>query len=647
MSGPASGKARPVRTYDPGKKPGTGQSRRTATPAPRLHAVVRRSAVDNVPRSPGQPLGAPLTEEMCAHPGADFARVPAHADSEDKDTLALQRSIGNAALARLLGRAQDQHGAGGGPPDRAAVALQPGIGNAALSRMLGRAGHAPAAVQRAAVQDVLRAPGQPLSAPVKQEMEGRLGADFSQVRVHTDSASRASAADIGARGYTSGCHVVIGENGSDEYTLAHELTHVIQQRSGPVSGTDTGQGLSLSDPSDRFEREADANAHRIMAGGDRSPALQRAMDTSDGEATPARGGERAAVQRYVDIEPGAQNYPSKHRRRFIGSNKSAENDEHFFPSQSETGGSYFAPAEAPTANVTYNGRVRLRFSDSSDLAVEQGTGESKVFFATEAHIQAANKALAGRVRFRKGTRYLLVQGQGQGLRLYQVKPVVETKRTGVAGMLGMTKKATGLSILTPQRCNEMAEFVTGKTGLSAEGISSWENFLARVLDIVERSGSKHLVGVKEAFQKGVNGDQEAYLAYSQEMSRTFQGLEAGELEIALRKLGLNQFLPPPPPGSALATVGYGNAEQEAGRDGERTFEYHFGATVATSGNNYVTMENYARRDPRVGNVTASGGDPLFFFKMYGTEPESGETWHGVQASSGSFIGAILSITIEG
>jgi hypothetical protein len=30
----------------------------------------------------------------------------------------------------------------------------------------------------------------------------------------------------------------------------------------------------------------------------------------------------------------------------------------------------------------------------------------------------------------------------------------------VAGMPGMTKKATGLSILTPQRRNEMAEFVT-------------------------------------------------------------------------------------------------------------------------------------------------------------------------------------------
>ncbi|MFD0392147.1 DUF4157 domain-containing protein [Streptomyces nogalater] len=41
-------------------------------------------------------------------------------------------------------------------------------------------------------------------------METRLGADFSDVRVHMDAAAQASAADIGARAYTSGSHVVIG-----------------------------------------------------------------------------------------------------------------------------------------------------------------------------------------------------------------------------------------------------------------------------------------------------------------------------------------------------------------------------------------------------------------------------------------------------
>ena len=48
-------------------------------------------------------------------------------------------------------------------------------------------------------------------------------------------------------------------------TLAHELTHVVQQRSGPVDGTSAPGGIKVSDPSDRFEREAAANAERVMS----------------------------------------------------------------------------------------------------------------------------------------------------------------------------------------------------------------------------------------------------------------------------------------------------------------------------------------------------------------------------------------------
>lgn len=121
-------------------------------------------------------------------------------------------------------------------------------------------------VQRSAVHDVLRTGGKPLDDATRTDMESRLGADFSDVRIHDDGAARASAAEVGARAYTSGSHVVIGSGGGDKHTLAHELTHVIQQRQGPVAGTDNGAGLSISDPSDRFEREAETNAQRVMSG---------------------------------------------------------------------------------------------------------------------------------------------------------------------------------------------------------------------------------------------------------------------------------------------------------------------------------------------------------------------------------------------
>jgi Domain of unknown function (DUF4157) len=64
---------------------------------------------------------------------------------------------------------------------------------------------------------VLQGSGQPLAAPVKEEMEARLGADLSGVRIHADSAARASAAEVSARAYTSGSHIVIGDGGADKH----------------------------------------------------------------------------------------------------------------------------------------------------------------------------------------------------------------------------------------------------------------------------------------------------------------------------------------------------------------------------------------------------------------------------------------------
>ncbi|MFE1906053.1 DUF4157 domain-containing protein [Streptomyces gardneri] len=123
-----------------------------------------------------------------------------------------------------------------------------------------------APVQRSPVHKILSEAGRPLDAPVRADMEARLGAEFSAVRIHDDQAARASATEIGARAYTSGHHIVIGDGGNDRHTLAHELTHVIQQRQGNVAGTDNGDGLRVSDPADRYEREAEANATRVMSG---------------------------------------------------------------------------------------------------------------------------------------------------------------------------------------------------------------------------------------------------------------------------------------------------------------------------------------------------------------------------------------------
>ncbi|MEU4250301.1 DUF4157 domain-containing protein [Amycolatopsis sp. NPDC026612] len=181
-----------------------------------------------------------------------------------------------------------------------------------LQRAVGNAGTASLVEEdRSPVHDVVGSGGgAPLDTSTRADMEGRFGADFSDVRVHTDGAAHDSAKSVSAQAYTVGSNIVFQRDKYDpaseggKHMLAHELTHVVQQRSGPVDGTDTGGGVKVSDPSDRFEREAVANADRLMsAPAPAGPAVQRCED--GGHASPD---DSAAVQREEapEAEEGAE-----------------------------------------------------------------------------------------------------------------------------------------------------------------------------------------------------------------------------------------------------------------------------------------------------------------------------------------------------
>jgi Domain of unknown function (DUF4157) len=86
------------------------------------------------------------------------------------------------------------------------------------------------------VHDVLNSSGQPLERNTREFMESRFGHDFSGVRVHTDSRAAESARAVNALAYTVGQDVVFGReqyipgNMTGRKLIAHELTHVVQQR---------------------------------------------------------------------------------------------------------------------------------------------------------------------------------------------------------------------------------------------------------------------------------------------------------------------------------------------------------------------------------------------------------------------------------
>ena len=80
--------------------------------------------------------------------------------------------------------------------------------------------------------------GSPLSDEARSFMEPRFGTDFSDVKVHTDSNAVQMNQDIQAQAFTHGQDIYFNsgkyspDTNEGKSLLAHELTHVVQQRGG-------------------------------------------------------------------------------------------------------------------------------------------------------------------------------------------------------------------------------------------------------------------------------------------------------------------------------------------------------------------------------------------------------------------------------
>ncbi len=108
----------------------------------------------------------------------------------------------------------------------------------------------------------------PLSAQTRAFMEPRFGRDFGGVRLHTGAAAEQAAAGLGARAFTVGRDVWLGrgEREGDHRLMAHELTHVVQQRD--------------TTPAHRIQRLVEAG--RVSCSGyDRSLPIFTVMGTND------------------------------------------------------------------------------------------------------------------------------------------------------------------------------------------------------------------------------------------------------------------------------------------------------------------------------------------------------------------------------
>ena len=103
-----------------------------------------------------------------------------------------------------------------------------------------------------------RGRGAPLDPGIREQMSGALGDNFGDVRVHNDGLAATLAQSVQARAFTTGTDIFFASGeyhpgaSSGRELLAHELTHVVQQRGAPVTGE-----MRVSDPGDALEREAE------------------------------------------------------------------------------------------------------------------------------------------------------------------------------------------------------------------------------------------------------------------------------------------------------------------------------------------------------------------------------------------------------
>jgi hypothetical protein len=237
---------------------------------------------------------------------------------EQHPLLKLQRQLGNATVARMLAQRE------GLPEDEIAAKHDPALAqreelpedeiaakhDPSLAQREGlpedeiAAKHDPSLAQRAdgegsapevgleggPISDDLagriqskRGSGSALDGSTQSSMEGAFGTKFDDVRVHHDDESDALNRSISAKAFTTGSDIFFSRSASpsDSQLVAHELTHVVQQRSMSHSGP-----MSVGPAGDSHEQAADTVAASMNSGA--AASAQRVLEDGAAPGTIAR-----------------------------------------------------------------------------------------------------------------------------------------------------------------------------------------------------------------------------------------------------------------------------------------------------------------------------------------------------------------------
>jgi hypothetical protein len=242
-------------------------------------------------RSPEQREQAGIPRFL-AHPALQAKlEVGPEDDPLEREADAIAESVLHdaSALPRFLSPADGDRGRAAAPTNSGAAVRpqgQPGVRRKSLRADPPDDGQGEASADRG---DSV----QPLLPSLRTRIEATLGADLADVRVHQGATAADASARLGARAFTHGRDVWLGERQRPDDTalMAHEAAHVVQQGRGDTA----------------IRREPDP-----AAGAGSTPAVAAGQSFAFSEdemasrlaATPAAGADAAATS--VDLNPGTR-----------------------------------------------------------------------------------------------------------------------------------------------------------------------------------------------------------------------------------------------------------------------------------------------------------------------------------------------------
>ncbi len=196
----------------------------------------------------------------------DFSQIPIHPSAAGaiQTKLAINKAgdeyeqeadrISELVMRAPEPRSQEAYISGGACPK--CQMKQPGQEHERLQTKQVGAGNPGQTVAPSIVGEVFSSSGQPLDTATRSLMEKSFGHGFGGVRIHTDTKAAEAAQAMNALAFTVGRDVAFGAGqyvpgtSSGQRLLAHELTHVIQQRRGEATsgGLSGGQGVIQRSP---------------------------------------------------------------------------------------------------------------------------------------------------------------------------------------------------------------------------------------------------------------------------------------------------------------------------------------------------------------------------------------------------------------